>query len=155
MIPKTIKKYYSPEDDIKLIKVNENNKKHCEILYEFLKKREFKISHKKLPSFSMHVDFIKNNRYRKWFLISYKNNFIGSIYILYNNGIGIDLESINYFLIDKILKIIFTNLTPLKAIPSIRIEKFHININPSNIALREILEKLGAEIQQQTFIFKK
>ena len=155
MISKKKITYLTSENDIELIKVDPENNKHCKILYEFLKKREFKISHKKLPVFSTHKNFIKKNRYRKWFLIVHKNNFIGSIYILYDNGIGIDVESVNYHLIDNILKIIFMNINPLKAIPSIRIDKFHININPTNNSFKEIIEKLGATLQQQTFIFNR
>ena len=155
MISKKKITYLTSENDIELVKVDPENKKHCEILYEFLKKREFKISHNKLPVFSMHKNFIKKNRYRKWFLIVHKNNFIGSIYLLYDNGIGLDIESTNYHLIDNILKIIFMNINPLKAIPSIRIDRFHININPSNNVFKEMIQKSGAKLQQQTFIFNR
>ena len=143
------------KEDLKLIKVDYKNPLHNKLLFKFLREREFNISHKNLPTYQNHLKFIKNNPYRKWFLISHKKNFIGSIYILYDNGIGLDINSKYYDLIDNIMKIIFSNIAPLKAIPSIRMDRFHMNINPSNKALKDIIGKQGAVLQQQTFLFKK
>ena len=58
-------------------------------LYELLKKREKTISHKILPSFKEHTHFVRNHPYRIWYLIKSKNQFIGSVYLLNNNCLGI------------------------------------------------------------------
>ena len=141
------------KENLELIKVNPNDEKHCQILYELLSKRSFKISHKNMPTYLVHLEFMKNIPYRKWFLIYYKEKFIGSIYILFDNGIGLDMATKNYNLIYPILNKVFVEIKPLKSIPSLRIANYHINVAPANIKLKETIEKLGAELKQETFIF--
>lgn len=68
--------------DFKLIKVNHKNQLHNQLLYQFLKKRKFNISHKNIPDYKNHLSFVMNNPYRKWFLVSHRSVTIGSLYIL-------------------------------------------------------------------------
>ena len=73
------------------------------------------------------MEFIKYNPYRKWFLISIKNLISGSVYITYENYIGINLpsnKSEDYY---QILKFIFQNFEPLNEIKSIRNKYFMVN----------------------------
>ena len=143
------------KEDLKLIKVDFKNLLHNKLLYEFLKKRKFNISHKDIPTYENHLKFVKNNPYRKWFLILYNFEIIGSIYILYDNGIGIDIPPLRYKIIDRILNIVFLKIKPLKAIPSIRTSNFHINISSKNNNLNKFIIKSGGVLKQHTFEFEK
>jgi len=62
------------------IKAVEN---HQSILYELLKERdpETNISHKEMPSFEEHCEFIKNHPYEAWYLIKVADDFVGAIYL--------------------------------------------------------------------------
>ena len=139
--------------NLELIKVDYLNDLHVNLLYDFLKKRKFNISHKNIPTYEDHLEFVKNNPYRKWFLISHEFKIKGSIYILYDNGIGIDIAPSNYYLVDKILSLVFLENNPLRAMPSIRTNNFHINISPDNHELNSFITKAGGILKQQTFEF--
>ena len=138
---------------IKLIIVNSNNEDHVKKLFFFLNKRRFNISNKKITDYETHHNFVKNNPYRKWFLVKSNHDYIGSIYVLYNNGIGIDLDESNYNLIQYILDIFLSIVKPLMEVPSLRTNKFHINIPPENEKLIEICKNLGAKKTQCTYEF--
>ena len=103
-----------------------------------------------MPSFKSHKEFVKNNPYRNWFLISIGSNIIGSIYVLYDNGIGLNLEEKNYGLVTKIIKKLTSRIKPLKSKPSLRNNKFHLNIPFSNQKLKSILIEAGESITQLT-----
>tara|TARA_Y100000589_G_scaffold331148_1_gene383462 strand:+ start:5089 stop:5556 length:468 start_codon:yes stop_codon:yes gene_type:complete len=139
--------------NMQFIKVNPNDESHKKYLYDFLAKRKFNISHTNMPTYKNHCKFVKNNPYRKWFLISNESSLLGSVYILYDNGIGIDLQPINYFLIQEILIKLKSEVKPLKSIPSIRNNKFHINISHLNRKLYDVLTKAGGIHIQDTFLF--
>ena len=64
-----------------------------EFLFDLLKKRDpiSNISHKKMPSYSQHIKFIKSKPYSKWYIILKENEKIGSIYLSKNNEIGLSI----------------------------------------------------------------
>tara|TARA_B100000212_G_scaffold330565_1_gene296922 strand:- start:217 stop:687 length:471 start_codon:yes stop_codon:yes gene_type:complete len=140
---------------LKLIKVDFKKQLHNKLLYEFLRKREFNISHKNLPTYQNHIKFVENNPYRKWFLISFHFEIIGSIYILYDNGIGIDLPKKDYKIIGEILKIVFLKIKPLKAVPSIRTSNFHINVASKNNSMHKFIIDSGGVLKQHSFEFEQ
>ena len=49
-------------------------------LYDLLKEKEFSISHKDLPTFEDHKNFVLNHPYHKWFLIIFDNKKVGLIF---------------------------------------------------------------------------
>ena len=61
------------------------------ILYDLLNARSYVISHRSLPSFETHRDFVKNHPYQDWFLISDESNYLGSFYLKKDNSIGLNL----------------------------------------------------------------
>ena len=73
---------------IKLIQISS---KYYKFLYNLLSERkQFEsISHKKLPSYTDHVKFIKSKPYSKWLLIQYNEKMVGSVYLSKNNEIAI------------------------------------------------------------------
>ena len=147
--------YKNDKEDLKLIKVDFKNPLHNKLLYEFLRKRKFNISHKNLPTYQNHINFVENNPYRKWFLISLNFEIIGSIYILYDNGIGIDIPKTNYKIVGEILKIVFFKIKPLKAVASIRTNNFHINVASKNNSMHKFIIDSGGVLKQHSFEFEQ
>ena len=127
---------------------------HINALYELLKNRRFNISHNTLPTFNEHKLFVINNPYRVWYLIKIKDCFVGSIYILKDNCIGVYVIEENEHIIKKSIEWVLKKNKPLPAIKSVRAENFHINVSPNNKKVITILESMGATPIQVTFLFK-
>ena len=66
----------------------------AKFLFDLLKQREgiVNISHKSLPTWEEHVEFIKNNTYQSWDIIWVDNVRIGDIYLTDRDEIGIFLD---------------------------------------------------------------
>ena len=111
---------------IKLIQISS---KHYKFLYNLLAERKphENISHKKLPSYSTHVKFIKSKPYSKWVLIEYRDKIIGSAYLSKNNEIAIwikkSVRDYKMAIRKKILQEIITKFTR---------KKYFANLNPRN-----------------------
>ncbi len=77
------------------IKLKIVNKTDHKFLYELLENRDpqANISHKKLPTFSEHIEFVKSKPYSKWYIILQNDKRIGSIYLSKNDEIGIFLNN--------------------------------------------------------------
>lgn len=120
------------------------------ILYKLLRARSHNISNTKSLPLREHVYFVKNHPYRAWYLIKYRNEYIGSAYILKSNALGINLEN-NESMFIHVLNFIFKKYKPLKEIKSIRSSDFHINLPPSNKILERELIKMGAKLIQSTY----
>ena len=135
----------------KLIEIDKDNKNHYKILYDILNKRNFNISHQKETSFEEHMLFVNNHPYRKWFLISDEKKFIGTIYLTFENQIGIHFIVKNQIVAKKTISLIFKMFKPLPPIPSVRNENFLINISPKNYFIKKILEELDAILIQETY----
>ena len=104
--------------------------------------------------FSEHAKFVRNNPYRKWFLIKYNNIPVGTIYCTFENSIG-------FFILDKytkyskkIFKRVFEKIKPLPKKLSINQDKFTMNISSNNKKYQKIINGIGGKIIQKTFIFK-
>lgn len=128
---------------------------HVEFLYELLKQRKFSISHKKLPSFSQHKKFVRNNPYALWKIIKIKDKLIGSVYLNQDNSIG--LHILNEFKQEAIhvIKKIEKNFTPLNEVRSLRSGYFSFNISPNDSYMQKILELNNYEIKQISLQKKK
>lgn len=136
------------------VEIDIKNSSHIECLYKLLKDKQFNISHNKLPSFIDHKKFVQKNPYRKWFLI-YMNNLVsGSVYLTYENFIGINLPSNESDIYFEILNYIFKNFEPLHEIKSIRNKYFLVNTNKDNINLINAIERHLMKEIQRTYILK-
>ena len=62
-----------------------------EFLYDLLLQRnpDANISHKKMPTYEEHVNFVKSSPYSKWYIIEVDEERAGSIYLTKQNEIGI------------------------------------------------------------------
>jgi len=86
------------------IKLKPVTKNDALFLYDLLKTKDpiANISHKKMPSYDEHVNFILSNPYAIWYIIEYEGKKIGSVYLSKHDEIGISL--IDNSLYDKIGK---------------------------------------------------
>ena len=137
----------------KFIPVKKNDK-HIKALYQILKNRRFNISNNSLPNFNEHKLFVINNPYRAWYLIEVDNSFVGSMYILKSNCIGVYVLDQNEHVIRKTIEWVLKNKKPLPEIKSVRASNFYINIAPNNKIYTTIVENMGATPIQSTFLFK-
>ena len=80
--------------------------KQIKILYELLKKRKYFISHKKLPKYEIHRNFAQCHPYKSWFIVSNKEDIIGSFYLKHDNSIGLNLIQQNEDNVQRILDFI-------------------------------------------------
>ena len=74
--------------EIELKPINEQD---IDFLYGLLKEREgiVNISHKELPPFSEHEQFVKSSPYPYWDIILLNNERIGNIYLTDRDELGI------------------------------------------------------------------
>jgi hypothetical protein len=124
---------------------------HIVALYNLLKSRVFNISNECLPSFGEHKDFVINNPYRAWYLIEKNECFVGSIYLMKNNSVGIQAVNQDEDIIRSAIYWVIKNKKPLPAIKSVRAPFFHINLSPNNTVLSAILKEMQYETIQITF----
>ena len=147
----SLKNSNQKSNNFKLIKIKPTASQ-IKILYNLLKNRPKNISHKKMPSFSSHAKFVKNNPYRAWWILQNKNNILGSAYVNHDNSVGLHLDlseisfSASYFV--KNLK---KNLKSLKAQKSKIFKDYYFNVSPNNIGLINWLTESGYKENQRSF----
>ena len=143
----------SMQQTLKLITVSDSEE-HIVALYALLKNREFGISHKCLPSFREHIEFVKNHPYRLLMLVEFKGEYVGSIYLHTDNSIGVNILKERYSIVTLVLEEILIAYQPLPPIKSVRSEFFHINVPSDDGDLaNEVAKVSGVEIQK-TYLFK-
>ena len=74
-----------------VIKLKSVKKSDFQFLYGLLRQRDSRvnISHKTMPRYKDHVKFVLSKPYSKWYVIYYKYQKVGSIYLTKQNEIGI------------------------------------------------------------------
>ena len=134
-----IKKHNSV--DLRLV-----SEKDFRFLYELLKEREAStnISHKKMPTYNEHMNFVLSKPYSKWYIIYYGRNKVGSIYLSKQNEIGIFIKEVFF------MKGIGTDALKLLMELNPR-ERFLANINPKNKKSIEFFKKNRFNILQHTY----
>lgn len=126
-----------------------------DLLYQQLCSRTFNISHRELPSYETHKEFVSRNPYRAWFIIKSTDLVLGNVYVQYDNSIGLNCcNQISEIQIKSILDLISIKLKPLDPIPSVRSKNFFLNVATSNIELQNKLTNLGLIESQRSFVFR-
>lgn len=117
-------------------------------LYKLLLERSprVNISHKTMPSYKKHVNFVKSKPYAKWYIILNNNKKIGSVYLTNINEIGISLkkEFDKNRIKERVLKL-FMIENPRK--------KYLVNISPKNTKSINFFKKNGFSLVQNTYEF--
>ena len=124
------------------------DKTDIRFLYNQLKERDSKIniSHKKMPKFADHSEFVLSKPYSKWYIIIHKNKKIGNTYLTKTNEIGIFiLKSIK---IKGIGKTVLEQM--MKKNPKTR---YLANVSPKNSKSSNFFKKNGFKLIQYTYEF--
>ena len=127
-----------------------------EVLYKQLKNRSLSISHKLLPSYDIHKEFVVNHPYREWFIVKNSQEVLGNVYVQFDNSVGLNCDSsITEHQITEILKTIVSTITPLASKPSVRFGGFFLNVSSENLDLQKKLSRLGLVETQRTYVLIK
>ena len=132
------------------LKLKEVDEKDVQFLYNLLEERKpvTYISHKKMPTYEEHVNFVKSSPYSKWYIIEVDGKRAGTIYLTKQNEIGIFL---NEGLQEKGIGSNALNVLIGKN-PDLR---YLANINPENKKSIEFFKKLGFTLIQYTYELNK
>ena len=79
---------------------------------------------------------------------------IGTVYVQYDNSIGINLAPEFSNKIIQTIEVITLTLKPLKPIPSVRSSHFIINVPSDDQQFSRALEEMGAPLIQKTYQIK-
>ena len=134
----------------KFIDIDPGSLSDAEILYERLASRKYSISHKTLPTFERHQEFVSSHPYLHWCFIV-KEHTIGTYYVTDLNSVGIEIDEEFYESIPVIALEISRRHTPLPPVRSVRPASFCINVSSQNAQLCNVLEKNGFVEIQRTF----
>lgn len=134
----------------KTITLRNVNTSDFRFLFNLLKERDPKnnISHKKMPTFTEHIKFVKSEPYSKWYIIELGKSKVGSIYLSKNDEIGIFIKkqfqdgNIGQESLKK-----FMEMNPRK--------RYLANISPKNIRSQKFFKKNDFKLIQYTFELEK
>jgi len=121
-------------------------------LYVLLTRREYSISHKTIPSISEHRDFVSEHPYVVWYILSKNTSLFGSVYVQFDNSIGINLLEYCEKDILTVINHIRNNHKPLQSIKSVRRDEFFVNVASENTNLIKILRNMNKDEFQRSFI---
>ena len=122
-------------------------------LYDLLARRDYAISHRQMPSFAQHSDFVRSHPYLAWYLVKVDGTYAGSVYVTDQNTIGVNvLDEFVSVTLPLIIETIEANFAPLPAIKSKRSGFFSINVAPSNTRLIEALNRQACQLIQMTYL---
>ena len=126
------------------------SKSDYRFLYNLLMERDARanISHKKMPTYSKHVLFVSAKPYSKWYVIWYRVNKVGSIYLTAQNEVGIFIKK--SFQNKQIGDIALRKL--IQKNPK---KRYLANINPKNKKSIHFFKRNGFKLIQQTFELNK
>lgn len=132
------------------IKLRNVNQSDFRFLYNLLNERDPKanISHKKMPTYTEHVKFVKSKPYSKWNIIKYGTQRVGSIYLSKNDEIGIFLKKqFHGKNIGQSSLELFIKMNPRK--------RYMANVNPKNTKSKKFFKKNGFRLIQYTYELEK
>jgi len=118
--------------------------KDAPFLYEMLKERNdtMNISHKSMPVFGEHCDFIKSKPYKQWFIITSNSIPIGNYYLTDSNEIGVFI--LKQFQNKGIGKLVVDHILSISG-------RYLANISPKNEISQKFFKGLGFKRIQFTY----
>ena len=131
------------EKNLRLRAIDESD---LRFLFKLLKERDpnANISHKKMPTFLEHEQFVKSKPYSYWYVIELSRKKIGTIYLSKNNEIGIFIkkEYQNKGIASEALKLLI-NSHPKK--------RFLANVSPKNKFSAKFFKNNNFKLIQYTY----
>ena len=106
------------------------------------------ISHKKMPTYNEHLSFVSAKPYSKWYVIMYRVNKVGSIYLTSQNEIGI-------FIKKSFQNKQIWNIALRKLIQKNPKKRYLANINPHNKKSIRFFKNNGFKLIQHTLELSK
>ena len=132
------------------VKLKQVTKNDALFLYDLLKNKDpnANISHKKMPSYDEHVEFVMSKPYTNWYVIEYDKKNVGSIYLSKQDEIGISIN--NDYEYDQIVK------SALKLLMKLNQRKRYLaNVGPKDVKSQEFLLKNGFTSLEYVYEIKK
>jgi RimJ/RimL family protein N-acetyltransferase len=116
------------------------------ILWELLEERtpEASISHKKMPTFERHEDFVLSRPYPYWYLIMADDVFVGAIYLTRDDEIGASI-------FERCRRRGYARAAIELLIKTHPRERYLANINPNNEPSIRLFGALGFTHLQNTY----
>ena len=132
------------------MKLKPVSKSDYRFLYDLLMERNPRanISHKKMPTYNEHVSFVSAKPYSKWYVILYRVNKVGSIYLTSQNEIGI-------FIKKSFQNKQIGNIALRKLIQKNPKKRYLANVNPKNKKSIRFFKNNGFKLIQCTFELNK
>tara|TARA_B100000963_G_C22183966_1_gene475702 strand:+ start:80 stop:535 length:456 start_codon:yes stop_codon:yes gene_type:complete len=133
------------------------SKKNINATFNLFKLRPsyHRISASKSIAFKNHLKFVKSRIYRKWFIIKFNENYIGTLYFTFENSIGYFILDKYLYMTNEILRKSFRIIKPLPKKLSIKQDYFTINISSKNKKYKKIIKNSGGKEIQNTYIFRR
>lgn len=125
---------------------------HVDALYQLLAARRHGISHASMPTMAMHRRFVRRHPYRVWYLLQAGGAWIGSLYLLPSNAVGLSMRDGCHGRVPEVLARLFARHRPLPAVPSVRAGSFSFNVSPSDRRLIAALKAMGGAAIQHTYV---
>jgi len=122
------------------------NRSDHKFLYELLGERKpiENISHKKMPIYREHVKFVNSKPYSRWYVVHYRNQKVGTIYLTKRNEIGIHIKKgYQRHGLGKYAMNLLIKKNPNK--------RYLANINPKNKKSIKFFTKQGFKLIQYTY----
>jgi len=131
------------------IKLKPVSNKDYRFLFLLLKERDPRtdISHKKMPTYTEHIRFIKSKPYSKWYIVELMKDKAGSIYLTKQNEIGIFISK--KYQNNKLGKHALTLL--MEKNPK---KRYLANVNPKNKRSIRFFKNNGFKLIQYTYELK-
>jgi hypothetical protein len=132
------------------IKLSPVAKNDMSFLYELLKNKDpnSNISHKKMPSYDEHAEFVMSEPYTAWYIIECDKKNAGAIYLSTRDEIGISIN--NHYEYEEIaepaLKLLMES-NPRK--------RYLVNVGPKDTRTQEFLLKIGFSSLEYIYEIKK
>ena len=133
-----------------VVKLKIVSKSDYRFLYDLLMERDTRvnISHKKMPTYNQHVSFVSAKPYSKWYVILYRVNKVGSIYLTSQNEIGI-------FIKKSFQNKQIGNIALNKLIQKNPKKRYLANVNPQNKKSMRFFKNNGFKLVQYTLELSK
>ena len=132
------------------IKLKQVTKNDMLFLHELLKNKDpnASISHKKMPSYDEHVEFVMSKPYTNWYIIECDKKNVGSTYLSKLDEIGISIKKdYKYEQIAKPALKLLIKLNPRK--------RYLAKVSPNDVRSQEFLLKNGFTGLEYVYEIKK
>jgi RimJ/RimL family protein N-acetyltransferase len=130
---------------MKLVPVSDEHKA-ASALYRLMAERtpDESISHRSMPSWDAHLEFIASCPYNAWYLLKVHEDFVGSVYLTHQDEIGV-------FVFEEHRHCGYGSRAVAALMAQHPRTRYLANINPANKRSKALFNKLGFRHIQETY----